>query len=279
MAATRLTTKALAEKLPPWGVLVMESHHAPNFTMEWRTHRFVKVLYATSGTGTVLIGKRKVGFLPRDVVVVPPDKRNRIVDDPGSPTSLYILCVARKLLAFDRHVVGQLSTGRLARSPRFANQAERRLRRLLFEQKRDRAMTPLVMVAEVLALLQLVIEQSGVDLSTQRPSSGPRAEMQRYIEHLNNSFFEATTIDAAAAQMGMRRRSFTRFFREQAGESWLEHVRRRGVDHAARLLTETRLPIASIAFECGFEDLSNFYRRFKRQYGVAPGRWREAHRR
>ena len=32
--------------------------------------------------------------------------------------------------------------------------------------------------------------------------------------------------------------------------------------------------VASIAFDCGFRDLSTFYRLFKGRYGCAPNAWR-----
>ena len=47
------------------------------------------------------------------------------------------------------------------------------------------------------------------------------------------------------------------------------------VEHARRLLQQTHRTIASIAFECGFEDLSTFYRAFKREVGTSPRRWRQ----
>jgi AraC family L-rhamnose operon regulatory protein RhaS len=40
-------------------------------------------------------------------------------------------------------------------------------------------------------------------------------------------------------------------------------------------LTEPQKTVLSIAFECGFEDLSTFYRAFKREVGISPNLWRK----
>ena len=46
-----LTKHALQERLPSWGVLVLESHHGPQFSMQWRRHSFLKVVYVLQGRG------------------------------------------------------------------------------------------------------------------------------------------------------------------------------------------------------------------------------------
>jgi AraC family cel operon transcriptional repressor len=44
--------------------------------------------------------------------------------------------------------------------------------------------------------------------------------------------------------------------------------------HAASRLTETDDAILRIAFDCGFENVSHFYRLFRAQYGATPGQYR-----
>jgi len=48
----------------------------------------------------------------------------------------------------------------------------------------------------------------------------------------------------------------------------------RRVDRARDLMTNSRLPLADIAIQCGFADQSAFNRSFKRIHGVTPGIWR-----
>ena len=55
-------------------------------------------------------------------------------------------------------------------------------------------------------------------------------------------------------------------------------MRRTRVEHAKRLLEQTDRTVLSIAFECGFEDLSTFYRAFKREVDESPNHWRSSNR-
>ena len=98
--------------------------------------------------------------------------------------------------------------------------------------------------------------------------------MRAYVDDLEDHFFEASNLDSAAAGLGISRRRFTQLFRQVTSTSWLSYVRRLRVEHAKRLLGQTQRTVLSIAFECGFEDLSTFYRAFKREVGHSPNHWR-----
>ncbi|MDG2222838.1 MAG: AraC family transcriptional regulator [Rubripirellula sp.] len=269
-----LTDRALPEKLPDWGVLVLESHHSPQFKMEWRTHPFVKVVYVLKGCGRFHLGRKNQSFSAGDVILVAPQTRNRIVDDPSSAASLYVCCMATSLFDFDTRVVECLPTRILVRDGQFANRVASLLRRLVHWQDSASSMRPAGMVADALKLM-ITIGQRNEQIA-RRPSmtSHERAVVQAYIDTLPSRFFDETTIDAAARQLKIPRRTFTKLFTELAGETWLHRVRRLAIDHAKRRLQQTELPIASIAFECGFNDLSTFYRQFKNQTSQSPGHYR-----
>jgi len=48
--------------------------------------------------------------------------------------------------------------------------------------------------------------------------------------------------------------------------------------HAARLLVDTTNSITEVCFDCGFNNLSNFNRIFKKYKGVSPKDFRENYR-
>ncbi len=273
---TPLTRRALREELPPWGVLLLESHHDPSFTMEWRTHPFVKIVYVLKGRGRFLFEEKSDDFSAGDVIVVPPQRRNRIVDDPGAASSLYICCVSRSRLDFDERLLRRLRPGPLPHDGHFSNRVAALMRRMVHAQSQRTATRPTAMVADALRMIQLVDERTG-HKSTRVAARGTpeRQAVAEYVDRLQSDFFEATTVDAAATSLGLPRRTFTRLFSEQTGESWLRQVRRLAIEHAKERLRTTDLPIVSVAFECGFNDLSTFYRQFKSLCGISPGEYRK----
>lgn len=273
----KLTTTALRERLPDWGVLMLESHHAPEFKMNWRTHNFLKIVFVLNGEGTFHFSETTIPFSAGDVVVVPPRTRNRIEDDPASAPSLYICCVATSILRFDSQLRNRFSTVEHLGEPQFANRVATLMRRMVHAQNRGGDDRPISMVGSTMRMLELILKQSRSASKTQtaQKRSPDRETVARYVKSLPHVFFEATSIDAAAASIRMSRRAFTKLFVEEAGETWLQCIRRLAIEHARTRLTETEMPVASIAFECGFNDLSTFYRQFKTQLGMPPLQFRK----
>ena len=97
------------------------------------------------------------------------------------------------------------------------------------------------------------------------PSAAPAWSTSRWFNTL-----EPLTLDAAATASGMSRRTFTNQFKARTGRTWLEYVNALRIERAQELLRETDRKVTSIAFQCGFEDLSTFYRAFKRITGNTP---------
>ena len=269
-----LTDRALPEKLPHWGILVLESHHSSKFSMEWRTHSFVKIVYVLNGDGTFLVGKRRISFSKGDVMCIPPGTRNRIVDGPNAASSLYVCCVARGVLRFDPSLIPQLPCRALPRERQFAYRVSTVVRRMVHTQQITSKMRPISMVTDALKLIKMICERSRETEKVDRRSIDYQQRIHQYIESLPSRFFEETSIKAAADQIDIPRRTFTKLFAEITGETWLQHVRRLAIEHAQHRLHETNLSVASIAFECGFYDLSTFYRQFQRHCGISPGRYR-----
>ncbi|QDT10316.1 AraC family transcriptional regulator [Planctomycetes bacterium K23_9] len=276
-----LTDYALSERLPPWGVLVLESHHSPRFTMDWRTHAFVKVVYVLSGEGAFCFSDHQSSFSTADVVVVPPGTANRIEDAPGSASSLYICCLSTSLFHFDDQLVDRFQKQTIRGDGHLANRVASLMRRMVHTQQSNESHCALSMVSDALQLSQRIFASRSFSHSrsarsiVNEESESDRPRMEQYIDSLRTDFFEATTIDAAAESVGMSRRAFTKRFTEMTGKSWLVYVRELAVQHAKQRLGNTNVPIASIAFECGFNDLSTFYRQFKRHVGESPAAYRK----
>jgi AraC family transcriptional regulator len=77
---------------------------------------------------------------------------------------------------------------------------------------------------------------------------------------------------AAACELSVGH--FTRAFKTTFRTPPYRWLIERRVDRARDLMTNTRLPLADIAAQCGFADQSALNRSFKRIHGVSPGQWR-----
>lgn len=251
---------------PPCGVYVIESHHSDDFRMEVTGHPFAKLLYAFEGRGRIVAGAKSHALHAGWMAVVPAGLRHRLVDE--EPLALYVVCVRRDALAFGE------SECRSAAQPGLRELAERLLREMLYEQTTRHPGWEIILTG-------LAGQLYGGWLRWQaghRKRFGPGTSRQRVeacLEEYSRTFYHRDSLGNAAKRCGLGIRRFTQIFRELSGTSWLSFVRTKRIDHARHLLKTTRRSVTSVCFECGFEDLSTFYRAFHQMEQASPQRWRE----
>jgi AraC family transcriptional regulator len=82
------------------------------------------------------------------------------------------------------------------------------------------------------------------------------------------------TIASLAREASLSPFRFLRAFKEAVGASPHQFLLRLRLRDAARRLLDTRDAVTAIAYEVGFEDLSNFTHAFRAEFGMSPRAWR-----
>lgn len=101
------------------------------------------------------------------------------------------------------------------------------------------------------------------------------AKIQEYIAtHYN----QQTSLPQLADLANMTPVSFSRFFKLRTGKNLSNYIIDIRLGAASRLLVDTSMPISEICYDCGFNNLSNFNRIFKKKKGCSPKTFRENYR-
>jgi AraC-like DNA-binding protein len=91
---------------------------------------------------------------------------------------------------------------------------------------------------------------------------------------LNERCTERITLAEAAAEAHLSIPAFSRFFRRKTGRTLGAYLHELRTGLACRELIETERPVSDIAFDSGFNNLSNFNRRFRSLKGMSPREFR-----
>lgn len=278
MIATMFDPRALRPitvKFPASGIFVLESHHTRGFRMEPVQHDYLKLIQPFAGAGWLVRNSGRIPLRPGDVVLVPAGERHNLEDDGARPLSLYALCVARRVVSAASTEV-ELSTFRHFSVPGWGAEFRSLIRHLLHEQTLPRPGTELMITGLAWQAMGHIARAAARRSPTRTKTAGQPAfaRVAAYAEELAHTFYHRQSVDSAAAALGLSRRHFTQLFRQATGESWLAAIQRHRLGHARRLLRETDRSVTSIGFECGFEDITTFYRAFKAAEGTSPLAWR-----
>jgi AraC family L-rhamnose operon regulatory protein RhaS len=266
-------------QLPAHGVFILESHHAPGFRMAPSRHDFLEIFVVLQGSGSFVVADRSYPGRGGDVVVVPVGQVHQIHDQPDEPLSLYGICIAPRVYQIEHDLADALPAGRLNLPDLLLPRIRADLREMLFEQTLARPGHGLLLTGLALQLLSVLVRGTGTGKGTEAVAATPPCSscllaVRQYVAELPQRFFEPTNLDRLAADLGMSRRRFTQLFRSVTGTSWLDHLTRLRIEYACQLLAQTQRSILAVAFECGYEDLSSFYRAFKRRKRLPPSEWR-----
>jgi AraC-like DNA-binding protein len=97
------------------------------------------------------------------------------------------------------------------------------------------------------------------------------AKARRYVhEHLE----DALPLGVVAHEAGLSESHFCRLFKEATGLTLTDYVNRCRIERAKRELLKSERRVSEVAFEVGYQSLSQFNRSFAKIVGQSPSAWR-----
>lgn len=94
---------------------------------------------------------------------------------------------------------------------------------------------------------------------------------------ISKNYMDELRLPELASLAGMSSSAFSRFFKLHTGRNISEYIIDLRLGYAVRMLVDTAKSISEIGFDCGFNNLSNFNRIFKKKKGCSPSEFRESY--
>lgn len=109
-------------------------------------------------------------------------------------------------------------------------------------------------------------------------ASADSRRIAKVEEYVKTHYTEEVRLSTLADLVGMTPVAFSRFFKVRAGRNLSDYIIDIRLGIATRQLVDSTKAVAEIAYECGFNNLSNFNRIFKKKKGFTPKEFREYYR-
>ena len=97
----------------------------------------------------------------------------------------------------------------------------------------------------------------------------------RVKNYINKNYMDEIRLATVSDIAGMSPSAFSRFFKLHTGRNLSEYIIDLRLGYASRMLVDTSKSIAEISYSCGFNNLSNFNRIFKKKKNCSPSEFRE----
>ena len=99
--------------------------------------------------------------------------------------------------------------------------------------------------------------------------------VKKVKDYIDKNFKDEIRLQTLSDLASMTPTAFSRFFKLRTGKSISEYIIDVRLGNASRLLADSTQAIVEICYECGFNNISNFNRIFKKRKGCTPSQFRE----
>lgn len=94
------------------------------------------------------------------------------------------------------------------------------------------------------------------------------------FQYMIENFNEDIQLEDVASLIHMTRCSFCRFLKDRTKRTFSNLLTEIRLNHAAKLLVESKADVIQIAYESGYNNMSNFNRQFKKKFLMSPKKYK-----
>ncbi len=99
--------------------------------------------------------------------------------------------------------------------------------------------------------------------------------LDKAFDYMNANYHKEISLKDIARLASMSEVSFSRFIKKRTGNTFIDSLNEIRLGHASRMLIDTTHSVAEISYNCGFNNISNFNRLFKKKKNCTPKEFRE----
>ena len=267
------------------GRAVSVEYHRGRPQVTCHYHRLCELVFVRGAMGSRIVGDRLEDVSGRDLILVGPGLPHGWSVAPQVPreeagVEFVVVLFTRQSLGLELLArpecapIGGL-IDRAARGLTWGPDVPRIVEQQIFSLW---GLEPLGRLTRLLEVLGRLAELPARDLVSPayRPHDAQRtqAAMASVLELVRRRHGEAIRLADAAGVAGMTVPTFTRFFRQMAGASFVDYLNEYRIRRACDLLRHTCDRVQDIAAACGLANLSHFNRQFSRRRGLTPLQYR-----
>ena len=257
----------------------------PNFGTLWHFHPELELHYIVKGHGTQYIGDTISSFSDGDLILLGENLPHtwRCTDEyfQGNPeveVEAYVLqflptCFGKDFLGIpETHSISTLfETAK--KGMIIYGETKAKLSEILHEIVESNQLERVINLLKIFQILGSSSEYQTISPGYANSHLNNISEMKRLEKiytYVLAHYREEISLETISSIANLSVSSFCRYFKTMTKKTFFEFLIEIRISNVCRALVEDKLPIEVICYECGFNNVSNFYRHFKKITGMTP---------
>ncbi len=264
--------------------LIYQEDRVITFYDKLHQHEEIQISLVEKGEGTLIVGDTINYFSAGDILVIgsniPHVYRNDALDDsPAFMISLFFTRISFGSSFFDLPEFNDVQKFFMASESGFKALSDKEHLRTLFLQLQNQnkleRFIGFVQILKILAGVEKKVLSSFINKKRYTDNEGKR--MRDVFEYAINNFDQNISLEKIADIANMSKNAFCRYFKQRTNKTFFQFLIEIRIENACKfLLKNHELSIGEISTKCGFQNISNFNRKFKEIKGVTPSQYRRS---
>ncbi|MEJ6981244.1 AraC family transcriptional regulator [Pedobacter sp. P351] len=262
----------------------------PHFVGVGHYHPELELHYVVKGEGVRFIGNTTSQFSDGEIVLIgenlPHAWRSSDLyyqNNPAFEIDAIVINFVPEFLGKEfLHLPETLSIMKLFDRARmglvFHGQTQNKLSELILSALNTCGFDRIVILLQILNLMAHTTDcrtiVNGSNMLFQRNEYDAK-RLNKICEHALSNYMREIHLEEVADLCNLSITSFCRYFKTMTTKTYVDFLNEIRVSQACKLLVDDRLPAEIICFDCGFHNISNFYRHFKKVVGKTPQEYRK----
>lgn len=245
-------------------------------------HEEIQISFIKSGEGTVVIGDTITDYTAGDIIVIGSNLPHVFNSDTKSETPSFMMTLFFSKNSFGNNFF-ELNEFRTLKT--FFKQLkyglklqsnQDKLKTLFFKLRISSKLEQFILLFEIIQLISSSKSEQISSFVYQRnykDDEGKRmsAIFDYTMLHLN----ESINLEKIASVANMTPNAFCKYFKQRTNKTYFQMLNEIRIEHACKLLLrEKELSISGVALQSGFQNISNFNRKFKLVKQLTPSDFR-----
>ena len=281
--------KPSAAIIAPESIFYIREIKSPHFSGEFHFHEECQLAYIIKGSGKRVVGDSVEHFEEDEMVFIGANvphvwyniNETSAENKMTSSVSLSLFISPKKLLSHlgeigDTQKIEQLFQ-KAERGMYITGNSKNKLISLLLSAAKENGIQYTITLLNIVQLLSVTEEYrllAGSDYTNNfRHKENER--MNDVYRYLIKNYTREISLNKVAAVAAMNPNAFCRFFKTHTQKSLIQFINQIRIGQACKLLNNKNLSITQIAYQCGFNNVSNFNRFFKIVKKTSPREYRK----
>ncbi len=260
--------------MPDYGVLIESHVHEADFKTKLHKHDYNSLLYVVSGQGRCVMRDTSFDLASNTVVMLRAGQSHQFIDAPNKAMTIFVTYFDDLPSTLNNKISRSLfEAGNKVSVPAYSRPKLRKLLRQMLHEQEGRPLLFETAIQQCLGIILVELLRIQAETKTSESSVVQHKNQTKTAEVLadiSKNIYEHYSLAGAARMVGISQRQFTNLCRKLTGKSFNQYINQLRTKRAAYLLKNTTMSVAAIAFEVGYEELSTFYRAFKRFHNTSP---------